>query len=91
MADPTTDRSPDLDQEILIWAKLQVPKDLELDTEWAGLFQPLIRASGHEGSGWARLQSPDMILLDGRVPWIRENSQPHLPLSSIRRILRVRE
>lgn len=63
MADPTTDRSPDLDQEILIWAKLQVPKDLELDTEWAGLFQPLIRASGHEGSGWARLQSPDMILL----------------------------
>ncbi|KAJ5187634.1 hypothetical protein N7449_010628 [Penicillium cf. viridicatum] len=50
MTDPTTDRSPDLDQEILIWTKLQVPKDLELDTEWAGLFQPLIRAPGHEGS-----------------------------------------
>jgi hypothetical protein len=55
--------SQDLDREILIWTKLQVPKDLELDIEWAGLFLPLIRAPGHEGSGWARFQNSDTILL----------------------------
>ncbi|KAJ5317526.1 Dimeric alpha-beta barrel [Penicillium antarcticum] len=54
MADPTADTLQNLNQEILTWTRLQVPKDLELDTEWAGLVQPLIRASGHEGSRWAK-------------------------------------
>jgi hypothetical protein len=66
MADPTADRLPvgDLNNRaILIWTELQVPKDLELDTEWAGYFQPLICAPGHKGSGWASLQEcPDTIL-----------------------------
>ncbi|KAJ6188668.1 Dimeric alpha-beta barrel [Penicillium mononematosum] len=67
MADPTADRLPvgNLnDRAILIWTEFKVPKDLELDTEWAGHFQPLISAPGHKGSGWTRLQgSPDTILL----------------------------
>jgi hypothetical protein len=65
--DTTIDRSPvdDLnDQAILVWTEFQVPKDLKLDIEWAGHFQPLLWAPGHEGSGSARVQErPDTILL----------------------------
>ncbi|CDM35119.1 unnamed protein product [Penicillium roqueforti FM164] len=67
LGDDTIDRSQvdDLnDQAILIWTEFQVSKGLELDTEWAGHFQPLLRAPGHEGSGYARVQErPDTILL----------------------------
>ncbi|CAG8121146.1 unnamed protein product [Penicillium salamii] len=67
MGDGTIDRSQveDLnDQAILTWAEFQVCKGLELDTEWAGHFQPLLGAPGHEGSGYARVQErPDTILL----------------------------
>ena len=67
LGDYTIDRSQvdDLnDQAILIWTEFQVSKGLELDTEWAGHFQPLLRAPGHEGSGYARVQErPDTILL----------------------------
>ncbi|KAJ5367211.1 hypothetical protein N7541_001152 [Penicillium brevicompactum] len=48
---------------ILMWTKLQVPKDLELNIEWDGLFLPLIQAPGHSGSGWARFENSDTILL----------------------------
>lgn len=52
------------DQAILIWTEFQVSKGLELDIEWAGHFQPLLGAPGHEGSGYARVQErPDTILL----------------------------
>lgn len=52
------------DREILTWTEFQVPKDLELDTEWSGYFEPLARAPGHAGSAWARFQNrPDTILL----------------------------
>jgi hypothetical protein len=71
MAEPTAVGSQDPDQEILIWTKLQVPKDLELDIEWDGLFLPLIRAPGHVGSGWTRLQNPDTILLVTGELWIK--------------------
>ncbi|KAJ5197382.1 Dimeric alpha-beta barrel [Penicillium cf. viridicatum] len=67
MANPSSGRSPvdDLkDQAILIWAELQDPKDLELDPEWEGYFEPLARTPGNEGCGWARRQKrPDTILL----------------------------
>ncbi|KAJ5197156.1 Dimeric alpha-beta barrel [Penicillium cf. viridicatum] len=67
LGDLTIDRSQvdDLNhQAILIWTEFQVSKGLELDIEWAGHFQPLLRAPGHEGSGYARVQKrPDTILL----------------------------
>lgn len=75
--DPTIDRTSDdlNDQAIMIWTKLQVTKDQELDTEWAGYFQPLIRAPGHERSGWARVQGcPETILLvtgESYIKWIK--------------------
>jgi hypothetical protein len=63
MAQSTGVGSQDLDRAILLWTKLQVPKDLELNTEWDGLFLPLIEAPGQVGSGWARLQDSETILL----------------------------
>ncbi|KAJ5964745.1 Dimeric alpha-beta barrel [Penicillium vulpinum] len=61
----TLDRSPNgEDQTVLIWTELQVPNDLELTDQWAGYFQPLLRAPGHEGSMWGRVQErPNTILL----------------------------
>jgi hypothetical protein len=71
MVEPTAVGSQNPDKAILTWTKLQVPKDLELNIEWDGLFLPLIRAPGHVGSGWARLQNPDTILLVTGVLWIK--------------------
>lgn len=52
------------DDAILIWTRLQVPADLELEAEWPEYFQPLIRAPGHDASAWSRVQErPDIILL----------------------------
>ncbi|KAJ5873047.1 Dimeric alpha-beta barrel [Penicillium soppii] len=57
---------------------------MELNPEWVRLFQPLIWAPGHDGSGWVRLQSLNMMLLVTASP-------SKVPLSSIRRFLRVGE
>ncbi|KAJ5957886.1 Dimeric alpha-beta barrel [Penicillium viridicatum] len=52
------------DDAILIWTRLQVPADLELEAEWPEYSQPLIRAPGHNKSAWSRVQErPDTILL----------------------------
>lgn len=94
LGDDTIDRSQvdDLnDQAILIWTEFQVSKGLELDTEWAGNFQPLLRAPGHEGSGYVRVQErPDTILLvTGELCINRESKVVPLTTTKHRREPRI--
>ncbi|KAJ5159492.1 uncharacterized protein N7482_006496 [Penicillium canariense] len=53
------------DLEIIVWTELRVPPSEELDThQWTGHFQPLVQASGHHTSLWARIRErPNIVLL----------------------------
>ena len=51
---------------IVVWTELQVPFGLESDKQqWVGYFQPLVHATGHKQSIWARLRfSLEKVILD---------------------------
>ncbi|KAJ5937346.1 hypothetical protein N7454_004646 [Penicillium verhagenii] len=53
------------DWEILVWDELQVPPNMESDTDqWIGDFQPLVEIAGHWKCHWARpRERPDTVLL----------------------------
>ncbi|KAJ5159839.1 uncharacterized protein N7482_006843 [Penicillium canariense] len=53
------------DRKIIVWDELQVPPNMESDTDqWVGYFQPLVQISGHFSSYWARpRERPDTVLL----------------------------
>lgn len=53
------------DWRILVWDELQVPRNMESDTDqWVGDFQPLVQIAGHFKCHWARSRErPDTVLL----------------------------
>ncbi|KGO74341.1 hypothetical protein PITC_008650 [Penicillium italicum] len=64
------------DKTILTWTEFQVPKDLELDTEWSGYFEPLARASGNAGSAMGEsLESQGIYGLAFRPALLGESSE----------------
>lgn len=85
--DITIDRSQVDDtnnQAILTLSEFQVSKGLELNTEWARHFQPLLEAPGHESSGYARVQErPDTIILVTGELCIKQESKVPLTQPSM--------
>jgi hypothetical protein len=53
------------DREIIVWDELQVPPNMESDTDqWVGYFQPLVQILDHFSSHGARpRERPDTVLL----------------------------
>lgn len=56
------------DPKIVVWTEFRVPPGYERDEpRWVGYFQPLVHATGHKQSVWARLRnSPETMILATR-------------------------
>lgn len=66
------------DLRIVVWTELRVPRGQELDEQrWAGYFQPLVHATGHDQSVWARLRNnPEAVILATCKSYLQSDSCP---------------